>query len=119
MPAAPVRLLDTRAGKATNPTLNTPIAPHSAITVSIGGGDSPVPSTASAVALNVTVTGAQAGGFLSVAPAMSTTTSNLNFGRGQTVPNLVLTQVSGGTVSIYNGSDGTVQVLADVQGFNP
>jgi len=31
----------------------------------------------------------------------------------------VLTQVSGGTVSIYNGSDGTVQVLADVQGFDP
>lgn len=67
----------------------------------------------------MTVTGAQLGGYLSVAPASSPNTSNLNFGPNQTVPNLVLTQVSGGTVSIYNGSDGTVQVLADVQGFDP
>jgi len=118
-PSSPVRLLDTRVGAPTNPTLNTPIPPHGSIIVSIGGGNSPVPPTASAVALNVTVTGAQLGGYLSVAPASSPNTSNLNFGPNQTVPNLVLTQVSGGTVSIYNGSDGTVQVLADVQGFDP
>src|SRR5207253_1774572 len=44
--------------------------------------------------------------------------SNLNFSAGETIPNLVVVKVgSGGRVDFYNGSAGTVQVIADVSGW--
>ena len=113
-----MRVLDTRVptGTLTNPALNIAVPAHQAITVAISGGDSPVPAGASAVALNVTVTGASAGGYLSVGPVPSVSTSNLNFSPNQTVPNLVISQLNNGAVSIYNGSAGPVHVIADVEG---
>ncbi|MGI8761621.1 MAG: carboxypeptidase regulatory-like domain-containing protein [Jatrophihabitantaceae bacterium] len=46
------------------------------------------------------------------------TASNLNFVQGQTVPNLVVAPVgAGGVVDLYNGSAGTVQLVADVSGY--
>jgi hypothetical protein len=44
-------------------------------------------------------------------------TSNLNFTAGQTVPNLVTVQLSGGKISFHNASAGPVQVVADLSGF--
>ncbi len=66
-----------------------------------------------AVVLNVTVTQPTSHGFLTVWPegAARPTVSNLNFGAGETIPNLVVVKVgSGGQVDFYNGSSGTVQV---------
>lgn len=70
--------------------------------------------------LNVTVTDASAGGYLTVWPTGSPrpTVSNLNFLPGETVPNLVLASLgTDGTVSIYNGSTGTTHIVADVSAY--
>src|SRR5665648_704862 len=46
------------------------------------------------------------------------TASNLNFIPAQTVPNLVIAPVgTNGKVALYNGSTGTVQLVADVSGY--
>ena len=70
--------------------------------------------------LNVTVTQPVAAGYLTVYPdgVARAGTSNLNFLAGQSVPNLVIVPVGAdGKVDFYNGSGGTVQVIADVSGW--
>ena len=76
---------------------------------------------AGAVILNVTVTGPTGLGYLSVYGGTARPgVSNLNFVKGQTVANLVVAQVSAtGTVTFFNGSSGSVQILADVSGYVP
>jgi hypothetical protein len=74
----------------------------------------------SSVVLNVTVTDTQDGGYLTAYPADAAQplASNLNFSAGQTVPNLVATALShSGGVDLYNGSNGSTDIIADVQGF--
>jgi hypothetical protein len=73
-----------------------------------------------AVVLNVTVTEPQTRGYLTVwgdgSPRPGT--SALNFSAGETVPNLVVAAVGAdGKVDIFNGSAGTVQVVADATGW--
>jgi hypothetical protein len=114
-PVSPTRLLDTRNGTGApvakvqpNQTLNLHVA-------NLAG----VPSNASSVILNVTVTNPTAAGFLSVYPggqAFLPSASNLNFTKGETIPNLVVVPVTNGSVNIYNRS-GTVDVIADVFGY--
>lgn len=76
--------------------------------------------------LNVTATGGSVGGYLTAyaGRAARPAVSNINYGGGQTVPNLVTvalgTNVAGGNnhfVTLYNGSAGTVHLLADVSGY--
>jgi hypothetical protein len=56
---------------------------------------------------------------LTVYPGTGTapTTSNLNFSAGETVANLVIVPLNNGIADIYNSSPGTVQVVADLQGY--
>jgi hypothetical protein len=113
---APVRLLDSRVG---NGGPATALAPYQSRAVSVRGrGGVPLSGTGTVI-LNVTVIAPVAAGWLTVfGAAVRPGVSNLNFSKGQTVPNLVLTQVStAGTVTFYNGSAGTVQILADVSGY--
>lgn len=115
-PLTPARILDTRSSLgAPGPV---PAGGTASLTVLGHGG---VPATGvSAVVLNVTVTEPGAGGFLTVWPegVGRPLASNLNFVAGQTVPNLVVVPVGApGKVDIYNGSGGTVQVIADVSGW--
>jgi hypothetical protein len=72
-----------------------------------------------AVVLNVTVTQPTASGHLTVYPdgQAQPNTSNLNWVAGQTVPNLVTLPVIDGVVVFYNGSPGTVHIVADVFGY--
>jgi hypothetical protein len=80
---------------------------------------SSVPATATAVVMNVTATGGSANSFLQVYPSGGTrpTSSNVNFGIGQTIPNLVSTPIGAdGRVSFFNAA-GTVDVVADVVGY--
>jgi hypothetical protein len=73
-----------------------------------------------AVVLNVTVTQPKAGGYLTVFPDGVTrpVTSNLNFNAAESVPNLVIAPVgSDGEVDFYNGSGGTIHIIADVSGW--
>ena len=45
-------------------------------------------------------------------------TSSLNFQAGQNIPNLVVVPVGAdGKIPLFNGSTGTVQLLADVTGY--
>ncbi|WP_083707415.1 glycoside hydrolase domain-containing protein [Intrasporangium flavum] len=118
VPVAPARLLDTRVGTTSNP-VKTALAPNAALTVRVAGvTGSPVPAGAPAAAVNLTVTSPSAAGFLSVDATSSGGSSTTNFVRGQTVANLVITRLTGsGTMTIVNHSTGTVQVVADVEGY--
>lgn len=116
VPAEPRRAIDTRnglggrygkvAGKVTQPlqvnlrTLNR------------------VASNATGVLLNVTVTGANSGGWLSVYPCDEglPATSNLNWAAGQTVANSVIAKLDGsGRICIASFSE--AHVIADVNGW--
>ncbi len=79
----------------------------------------PVPANATAVVVNMTVTGPSAASFLTVFPddASRPTASNLNFSAGQTIANLVVVPIgAGGGIKIFNNS-GSVQVIADVVAY--
>ena len=83
-------------------------------------GRSGVPNSATAAVLNVTVTGAQGNGYVTVYPCGATRpiTSNLNFVAGQTIPNAVIAKIgTDGKVCIY-ANVGT-HLIADVNGYFP
>ena len=83
-------------------------------------GVSPVPADATAVAVNLTVTNAKAGGHINAYAAGTTlpVSSNVNFGKGQTVANMAVVSIgTGGEIDLYNGSPGTVDLVADVSGY--
>ncbi len=82
-----------------------------------------VPLTgAAAVILNVTAVAPQRSGYLTVWPfgIQRTSTSSLNFAAAQNIANTVIVRLSpDGTISLYNGSGGNVDVLVDVEGYIP
>jgi outer membrane protein assembly factor BamB len=105
----PARLLDTRAG--------SPVASGATLTQQVAGAL--VPATAKAVVMNVTVTNTTAPSYLTVWPDATTrpVASDLNWVAGQTVPNLVIVQLSAnGVVDVYN-FQGTTDVVMDVVGW--
>jgi hypothetical protein len=113
VPLTPIRILDTRAGSG------TPLGPNSTRLLPVAGTGRVVPASAVAVVLNVTEVNGTAGSLLTVYPAGTPQpkASNLNFAAGTVTPNLVTVTIgSGGAVNIYN-SLGTVNVLADVEGY--
>ncbi|MDP9168919.1 MAG: hypothetical protein M3O32_23140, partial [Actinomycetota bacterium] len=118
----PLRMLDTRSGIGGSAT---PLGPHETRTFQISGvlgspglGGIPI-SNVAGVVMNVTALSPTANGFLTVyGPNPLPGVSNLNYNAGINVPNLVFVQPgAAGTVKIYNGSPGSVQVLADVSGY--
>jgi hypothetical protein len=113
----PQRLLDTRNGTGGVPVSR--LASGHTINLQVTGHGGVPAGGVSAVILNLTVTGATGGGFITAFPHGVTrpTASSLNFVRGQTVANLVEVAVgSDGRVSLYAGGAST-QVLADVEGW--
>jgi hypothetical protein len=119
---APGRLLDTRAGGSTVDGRFAGIGVRAAGTtleLDVTGRQG-VPLDAKAVSLNVTVTGATAGGFLTVFPCGGAVpdASNVNFGVGDTIPNAVISSVGpGGKVCIFTA--GRNEIIADVNGYFP
>jgi IPT/TIG domain len=78
-----------------------------------------LPGGTQAVAANVTVTNTSGPSFLTVFPtgAAQPLASDLNWVRGQTVPNLAITQLgSGGDLQVYNNTF-SVDVIVDVFGY--
>jgi hypothetical protein len=111
---APQRILDTRVG---NGIAAGKVVAGSTIALQTAGRAA-IPLDATAVVLNVTVTGAESEGYVTVYPCGSIrpTSSNLNYVRGQTVPNAVIVGVgAGGSVCFY--SEATVDLIADVNGY--
>ena len=110
---APSRVLDTRYGIG---AVRAPVAARSTVTFSLPPGSA---DAAGAVVLVVTAVDPAAAGFLTAYPAGSAvpTASNLNFQVHQDVPNQVVVRLGAGRkVSIYNGSNGPVDILADLYG---
>jgi len=116
-PLSPARVLDTRSGIG---AAAGAVGPKGTIDVKVAGVGSVPASGATAVALNVTATNASGPlSFLTVWPkgAARPLASNLNFSSGVSVPNLVMARVGAdGSVSIHNDL-GTVDIVADVQGW--
>lgn len=116
-PLTPSRLLDTRSG---NGAPQRAVAAHGTLALKVLGRGG-VPSTGvGTVTLNVTATGGTRSGYVTAYAAGSRRpgSSNLNYVVHQTIPGLVVVQVgSGGVVDLYNGSAGTVELIADVEGY--
>lgn len=114
-PIDPVRVMDTRSSfGAKGPVLN---GSEASLVVA---GRNGIPANATAVVMNVTVTNTMGEGYLTVYPqgANRPKASNLNFVRGQDVPNLVQTKIGdGGRVQFFNGSSGSLNVIADISGY--
>jgi subtilase family serine protease len=114
-PVTPVRILDTRYGTGGYKGL---VGAGKTISVQVAGKNG-VPSGVSAVVLNVTATNPTASSFVTVYPDGQSrpVVSNLNFIKGETIPNLVIVPVgSDGKVDFYNAS-GSVSLLADLAGY--
>ncbi|MET7395189.1 hypothetical protein ABZS66_17035 [Dactylosporangium sp. NPDC005572] len=114
-PMSPYRIMDTRSGVG---------APKGAVgnggTVSLqitGAGG--VPTDASTVVLNVTVTEPTGPGFVTVYPSgvARPTASSINYAKGWTGANSVTVKVgANGKVDLYNAG-GPAQIIADVFGY--
>jgi IPT/TIG domain len=121
VPLTPFRILDTRPGStcvqcSADPTLGPGVTDKVQLTGVVG---SPIPTTATAVVLNVTEVAGTASSLLTVYPFGTgmPKASNLNFAPGKVIANLVtVTLGSGGAVSIYNAL-GSVNVIVDVEGY--
>ena len=116
-PLTPYRILDTRSGPV------HALGPKVTITLPVVGAGPPtvtrVPTGAVAVVLNVTEVNGTASSLLTAYPTgtIAPNASNLNFAPGTIEANLVtVTLGSGGAVNIFNAV-GTVNVLADVEGY--
>src|SRR6185437_12527043 len=118
IPVAPTRVLDTRKGVGA-PKAKIAANGTVAVDVTSGVAGAPAASTITAVVLNVTITNPTVGGYITAYPDGGTRpkSSNLNFSAGETVPNLATVKVGNGKVDLYNGSGGTSDLIADVQGY--
>ncbi|MHB8263248.1 MAG: IPT/TIG domain-containing protein [Acidimicrobiales bacterium] len=132
--SSPVRICDTRSllalggagdvasgvsGQCANGgvSLNPSASSSDPITLQVTGIGG-IPATAKAVVANVTVVDTTGNGYLQVFPAGATrpSTSNINWAKGQVIPNMVTSALSSsGQIDIYasNGTD----VIVDVVGW--
>ena len=112
---APCRLVDTRLANA--PAL----AASERRVFAVAGSACGVPDTATAVAVNVTVTGPAAAGHIRLAPGNGLTdASALNFSPGQTRAGNAVVRLStdaAGGLSATNRSAGAVHLVVDVTGY--
>lgn len=115
----PCRVLDTR--NAVGPLGGPALAASETRTFTVTGTCS-IPSSAKAIAVNLTAVLPAASGYLKAFPAdaVEPTTSVLNFVPGRVRANnalLGLATSGAGTVKITNGSGGNTHVLLDVTGY--
>jgi hypothetical protein len=119
VPVTPTRVLDTRDGQGAPAA---PVAPQGTVAVNVLDGVK-VPQNmgaVTAVVMNVTVAGSKSIGFISAYPAGTPvpSSSNVNFGTDEIVPNLVTVQVGANDeVDLHNSSTGATELLADVEGY--
>jgi hypothetical protein len=109
-PVKPKRIIDTRPSGVRIPAGGT----REVKVTDIAG----VPSTATAVVLNVTATDTQGPGYLTVFPSNVPLppSSNVNYVAGQSIPNVVVSGVSpDGRVTIYSFAE--THVIVDVAGW--
>jgi uncharacterized repeat protein (TIGR01451 family) len=113
----PCRVLDTRlaAGSLGGPALAAGTTRTFPVTGHCG-----IPANATALSINLTVTGSTAPGFLIARPTgTSTNVSTINYGSGQTRANNAVIALSGsGELDLRCGqASGTVHAIVDVSGY--
>ncbi len=118
----PCRVFDTRFGAGAclgaTAVVKAPVGPGATIAVQVAGVAG-VPSTATAVVLNVTAVGASGPTFVTVFPdgAPRPVASNLNVSSAAPIPNLVVVPIGAdGKVDFYS-SKGSVNLIADIAGY--
>jgi PKD repeat protein len=112
----PTRVLDTRYGTGAP---KAPVKARSVTQVTFAGNGG-IPKGVTAVVLTVTVTAPTAAGDIIVYGdgTARPSSSNVNFVKGQTVPNQVIAPVGAdGKVDFYNASTGSTDLIADVAGY--
>jgi uncharacterized protein (DUF1501 family) len=111
----PARLFDTRSGHGVTPGKLGHLAP---IEVQVGG-QAGVPADATAVVLNLTATEPDAAGYLRLTPSGQpiAATSNVNFGVGDTVPNLAIVRLGDGGRVQLDGAGAGKHAVGDVFGY--
>jgi hypothetical protein len=116
VPLSPTRDLDTRSGAG---GLSGPFTNHAARTFTLAG----VPTTATAVTGNLTVTGQTSSGYLFIGPVATNNpgSSTLNFPVGDDRANAVAVALGGGgtlSITFVAPSNGpTAQAIFDVTGY--
>ena len=115
-PLVPARILDTRNGTG---GAKAPVAAGTPRVVQVAGQGGVPLTGATAAVLNVTVTEPSHGGWLAVHPSGEAFpgVSNLNFVKGQTVPNLVMAKLGGDGKVVLTNAFGTAHVVIDVLGY--
>ncbi|MEV6523684.1 PKD domain-containing protein [Longispora sp. NPDC051575] len=118
VPVGPVRILDTR--EAIGTPGRTPVAAGGTLTLPVTGHSGVPAEGVTSVTMNVTATEPTSDGFLTIYPSgqPKPTSSNLNWTRGLTVPNLVVMEVVDGKVNFHNSGPGTVHLVADLVGYH-
>ena len=114
----PTRLLDTRT---TTGGHDYPVTANSTVKLNIAGNGN-IPSDVTAVVLHITATNATRSGNVTAYGDGGATpeTSNVNYGKGQTVSNLAIVPVGAdGAVDLANAmpTAGSVALIADVEGY--
>jgi hypothetical protein len=114
----PCRIADTRGNGFTGdygpPILSAGVARSFALTGQCG-----IAATASAVSLNITVTGTQGSGFIKIYPkgATAPVVSTLNYQASQTVANAAVVPLgTDGAITVVAGVSGT-QLIIDTNGY--
>jgi adhesin/invasin len=108
-PMTPNRVIDTRLQGGT-------LGAGQSSTYAVAGFAG-VPSGATGVIFNVTVTNTTSASFLTVYPNARPLSSDLNWVAGQTIPNMTQATLSStGTVSFYNNG-GSTDLVVDLSGF--
>ncbi|HXO27375.1 MAG TPA: hypothetical protein VOA80_08540 [Thermoanaerobaculia bacterium] len=116
---APCRVLDTRGAQG---SLGGPALGAGEKRTLVIAGVCGIPGGAPSVSVNVTITGAAAAGFLTLAPGGQPLpqTSAIDYAAGQTRANnsiLGLARDGSGSFVVLNQSVGTVQLIVDVNGY--
>jgi hypothetical protein len=115
-PISPYRVLDTRPGGGHG---SRKLGQGTILTVAIASDYLPVPTGASAVALNLTVVDATGYSYVTIYPDGEALplASNINFGPNQTIANAVTAKLGDtGAIQVYNNA-GDVHVILDIAGF--
>jgi hypothetical protein len=115
-PVTPARLFDSRTGDGVRVGV---FAPGEQVEIDVAGRAGIQASGATAVVLNLTAVGPDRGGHLRVTPAgrPPAETSNVNFGPGDTVPNLVVCELGSGGRLTIDAAVAATHVVGDVFGY--
>jgi hypothetical protein len=119
-PIDPARYVDSRTSGRTFDGAHRafgPLTPGATVEIPVAGRGN-VPTTATAIALNLTATRGQGAGYATVHPCLTTVpnTSSINYTAGVNRPNEIIAALSPrGTVCITLG-DATVDLILDVVG---